>query len=214
MPGTSLTAHEMQLVADAQMLITKNTIIQKVYELFGNLAEEYKKELSNKLPENFPITHPKISRGENYLGLPYVMLDFPRLFGKTDIFAVRSFFWWGNFFSITLQLSGKYYQQCAFAIENAINKNRFINWHISTAENQWEHHFESSNYVLLAEGIHFNHAGHTFLKLAKKIPLTRWDETNSFFIENFTFLIQTLFPMRQSGETSLSPGTPTTAFDL
>ncbi len=214
MLSTSLTAYEMQLVTDAQMLVTKNTIIQKVYQLFGNLAEEYKKELSNKLPENFDITHPKISRGENYLGLPYVMLDFPRQFGKQDVFAVRTFFWWGNFFSITLQLAGKYYQQYGFAIGNAINNNLFTDWHISTGENQWEHHFERGNYVLIEQEIHFDHTKHFFLKLAKKIPLSQWDETNSFFTENFTFLLQTLFSMHQSGETSLSPGTPIIAFDL
>lgn len=210
----SLTAYEMQLVTDAQMLVTKNTIIQKVYQLFGNLAEEYKKALIDKFPENVHITHPKISRGENYLGLPYVMLDFPRQFGKTDVFAVRTFFWWGNFFSITLQLAGQHYQQYALAVENAINKKLFADWYISTAEDQWEHHFESRNYSMLEEGTTFNHAQHSFLKLAKKIPLCKWDETDSFFTENFLFLIQTLFSTHQSGETSLLPGTPTTVSDL
>ncbi len=214
MLNTSLTAYEMQLITDTQMLVTKNIIIQKVYELFGDLTEEYKKELRNKSPENLHFINPKISRGENYLGLPYVMLDFPRQFGKTDVFAVRSFFWWGNFFSITLQLAGKYYQQYAFAIENAISKNLFTDWHINTMQNQWDHHFESNNYSLLVNGIHFNHNEYSFLKLAKKIPLSQWDQTNSFFTENFTFLLHTLFSMHQSGETGLSPGTPTTVFDL
>ncbi|MEJ7682914.1 MAG: hypothetical protein WKG06_34670 [Segetibacter sp.] len=45
---TSLTEYEMQLVTDSQVLITKNNIIQKVYELFGKLAEEYKKSYSIK----------------------------------------------------------------------------------------------------------------------------------------------------------------------
>lgn len=211
---TSLTTYEMQLVTDAQMLVTKNLIIQKVYDLFGNLTEEYKKEVSNKLPENLHLVSPKISRGENYLGLPYVMLDFPRQFGKTDVFAVRSFFWWGNFFSITLQLAGKYYQQFAPVIYKAVDKNCFSDWHINTAQNQWEHHFESSNYLSIAEKINFNLSRQSFLKLAKKIPLAKWDEANSFFTENFAFLIRTLSATHQSGETSLLPGTPTTGFDL
>ena len=60
------------------------------------------------LPEEVLIQSPKISRGENYNGLPYVMLDYPRCFGKEDVFAMRTMFWWGNFFSITWHLKGKY----------------------------------------------------------------------------------------------------------
>ncbi|MEJ7682915.1 MAG: hypothetical protein WKG06_34675, partial [Segetibacter sp.] len=78
------------------------------------------------------------------------MLDYPRQFGKTDVFAIRSFFWWGNFFSITLQLAGQYHQRYASAIQNAINNNRFEEWHISCAKDQWEHHFESNNYSPLS----------------------------------------------------------------
>ena len=51
---------------------------------------------------------PKISKGENYKGLPWLVLDYPRYFNKEDIFAIRTLFWWGNFFSITLHISGKY----------------------------------------------------------------------------------------------------------
>jgi len=51
---------------------------------------------------------PKISRGENYLGLPYLVLDYPRLFRPDAVLAIRTFFWWGHFFSSTLQLSGGY----------------------------------------------------------------------------------------------------------
>ena len=214
MLNTSLTTYEMQLVTDAQILHSKNIIIQKAYDLFGTLTEEYKREISNKLPENLYILPPKISRGENYLGLPYVMLDFPRQFSKTDVFAIRSFFWWGNFFSITLQLAGKYYQQFAPCIENAINKNLFLTWHINTLENQWEHHFENDNYLSLSEKNDFSLSEQSFLKLAKKIPLAKWDEANSFFTEGFILLIQTLWATHQSGETTLLPGTPTAGFDL
>ncbi len=214
MKNTSLTGYEMRLVADSKVLITKNIIIQKVYELFGKLTEEYKKELTNKIPDSRNLINPKISRGENYCGLPYVMLDYPKQFGKIDVFAIRSFFWWGNFFSITLQLSGQYHQRFASAIQNAINHRRFEEWYISRAENQWEHHFESNNYSPLSESVNYNVAGLSFLKLAKKIPLTKWDETNSFFTQNFRLLIETLESMPQFCETDLLFGTPITGSDL
>ena len=199
----SLTTYEMQLVTDPQVLIIKNSIIQKVYEIFGELAEKYKKEISNKIPDSKTLINPKISKGENYKGLPYVILDFPRQFNKTDIFAIRSFFWWGNFFSITLQLAGRYHQQYAAVIKNAIDLRFYEEWYIGLLENQWEHHFESNNYSSLSRGINYDIAKLPYLKLAKKIPLNKWDETNTFFIKNFTLLAETLGSMHQFYEKGL-----------
>lgn len=200
---TSLTAYEMQLVTDPQVLMTKNSIIKKVSEIFGDLAEKYKKEISLKIPDGKTLISPKISKGENYKGLPYVILDFPRQFSKTDIFAIRSFFWWGNFFSITLQLAGQYHQRYATTIQNAIDKRFYEEWYIGLLENQWEHHFESNNYSSLSRGTDYNIAELPFLKLAKKIPLNKWDETNTFFIENFRLLAETLGSTHQFYEKDL-----------
>lgn len=143
-----------------------------------------------------------------------MILDFPRQFGKEDIFAIRSFFWWGNFFSITLHLAGRYKQHFASSVQNAINNNSFSDWYIGIGENQWEHHFESNNYLSLSKAINYNIAELPFLKLAKKIPLAKWDQTYSFFTENFRLLIEMLASMPQSYERGPLSGTPTTGFDL
>lgn len=189
--AASLTLYEMQLVENPQVLLSKNKIIKDVYTLFAELAEEYRKVVDKSII-NYPDSmNAKISRGENYKGLPYVMLDFPREFSKKDVFAIRTLFWWGNFFSITLHLSGKYYQQFYVAIQNAVDENSFKDWYISASQNQWEHHFESDNYKLIEEE-KYNIDKLPFLKIAKKIPLQKWDEANVFFIENFTLIIKTL----------------------
>ncbi|WP_018611371.1 hypothetical protein [Segetibacter koreensis] len=188
----SLTAYERQLVADPHILIAKNTIIKKVYQLFGTLSEEYKNEVASTILSKQDFITPKISRGENYQGLPYVVLDFPRQFGKEDVFAIRSFFWWGNFFSITLHLAGCYQQQYSSVIYNAISNNLFSGWYIATGENQWEHHFETNNYLSLTEARNDDIDKLPFLKMAKKIPLSKWDEANTFFTENFSLLIKML----------------------
>ena len=74
----SLSAFEYQLVTDESFILTKNTIIQKVYTLFGNLSDDYH-ALLLRIPDS---PSPKISKGENYKGLPYVMLDHPRIFSQ------------------------------------------------------------------------------------------------------------------------------------
>jgi len=126
--NVSLSAFEKQLVTDAGWILTKNKIIQKVLVLFGELNKAW---LNNsilwQLPAALTEIPAKISRGENYEGLPYVMLDYPRCFGKEDVCAVRTFFWWGNFFSITLHLKGKYKLQIEQSIADAIQAGELNN---------------------------------------------------------------------------------------
>lgn len=190
---TSLSDYEMKLVTDSQILLTKNRIIQKVSKLLGSLAEDYKTILHRDCDAIFlNEKEAKIARGENYKGLPYVIMDYPRLFGKVDVFAIRTFFWWGNFFSITLQLSGTYQDAYFSIIEKAVAKNMFQGWFIGCAPGPWEHHFEKENYTpILPEEKAFS-SNLSYLKISKKIPLEKWDEVESFLKENFTLIIKVL----------------------
>jgi hypothetical protein len=188
----SLSAFEQQLVTDASWILTKNRIIEKVYLLFGNLSEQYRQEpLLQQLPAETLLASPKIAKGENYEGLPYVMLDYPRCFGKEDTLAIRTFFWWGNFFSITLQLKGKYLEQYAAIIQQ--NKNNLVDevlW-INTGDEEWAHHFRSNNMMRIAE-----HQQNIFekklVKLAVQCKLEDWDNAETKLIASFQQLLQLL----------------------
>ena len=104
-----ISADEQALVANSDWIFAKNAIMAKAIALFGGLSgrllEEWQK---NDWPRELLRTPPKISKGENYKGLPWVVLDYPRLFGREDVFAIRTLFWWGNYFSVTLHLKGIY----------------------------------------------------------------------------------------------------------
>jgi len=105
----TLSAKELELVCSTDWILTKHIIIEKVINLFSAMLismQQKTGEQKSNLPVEVFIKDPKISRGENYRQLPYVMLDYPRYFEKQDTLAIRTFFWWGNFFSINLQLSG------------------------------------------------------------------------------------------------------------
>lgn len=189
----SLTDYEMKLVSDSNILLTKNKIIQKVYELLGSLADDYKTMLQTGSNTSFLIEkEAKIARGENYKGLPYVIMDYPRIFGKVDVFAIRSFFWWGNFFSITLHLTGKYQGIYFSKIEKAINENLFQDWFIGCAPDPWEHHFEKENYTPISSGEKKLSANLPYLKISRKISLRKWDEVEFFLRENFRLLIKVI----------------------
>ena len=105
-----LSPEEEALVATTDWILTKNNVLQKIKQLLLALQSRQQDLLLpfNSLPEEVLKSSPKISRGENYKGLPWLVLDYPRYFNKADVFAIRTLFWWGNFFSITLHLSGSY----------------------------------------------------------------------------------------------------------
>nr|WP_294903273.1 hypothetical protein [uncultured Lacibacter sp.] len=190
--NVSLSAFERQLVTDANWILTKNGIISKVYHLFGKLSEQYKQEKGVGLfsPDTL-LSSPKISKGENYEGLPYVMLDYPRCFGKEDTLAIRTFFWWGNFFSITLQLKGKYLQQYA----PAIIRNSFLLSHeeawINVSDEEWQHHFRENNMLPVAE-LQQQLADKKILKLAFKCKLDDWDNAETKLLHSFQLMLRLL----------------------
>jgi len=187
----NLTNYEFELVTNAEVLLTKNRIIQKVYEMFGAISEAYKKQVAEHslfftIPDN-----PKISRGENYNGLPYVMLDYPRMFSRENTFAFRTFFWWGNFFSITLQLEGSYQSLFFNAINQAMKEGKFNGWFVAISDDKWQHQFDE-HYYLPVEKVK-DITGLPFIKLAKKIPLSKWDESEIFLIGKFFYSYKSTF---------------------
>src|SRR5215203_7212012 len=100
---------EMELVSSPDIILTKNAILQKIKSFYEELQikqQNVLQKFSFQLPADVLKISPKISRGENYKGLPWLVLDNPRYFQHNNIFAIRTMFWWGNFFSITLHLSG------------------------------------------------------------------------------------------------------------
>ena len=178
-----LSPEELALVQNAELLLTKNRIIGKVYDLFGEMAavlSELLNERKDKFPPAVLLASPKIARGENYKGLPYVMLDYPRCFGKEDVFAIRTFFWWGNFFSITLHLKGIYQQN----FEPVLNKHRAAleeaGFRLTLSEDEWDHDLATAIRIMpgaaSGDGNGGNSSHRAFYKLAARLELSEWNE--------------------------------------
>ena len=183
-----LTKEEQALAANADLLLTKNKIIQAVYELFGKLAEEYKATIASTLPADITRMHPKISRGENYLGLPWVMLDYPRYFSGADGFAIRTMFWWGHYFSLHLLLQGNKMQW--------LNEPQLLQangWYFSTGTNPWQHQFDAASSIPatnVSKAVVLKQADNGFYKLSIYLPLQEWDNAEVFFKKHFAAALQ------------------------
>ncbi len=109
MNDDSLKNSELKIITDDVFLKKKEIILQKIIKYFNNISIELKKEFSvNNINSywNFNLA-PKISRGEKYNELPYIVLDYPSYFKKEDICSFRIIFLWANQFSCNLVLKGK-----------------------------------------------------------------------------------------------------------
>lgn len=193
-----LSPEEEELVATVDWILTKNRVIQKINQLLSDVQTSQQQWLQTcrTLEKELLTSSPKISKGENYKGLPWLVLDYPRYFNKDDVFAIRTLFWWGNFFSITLHLSGKYKVQYEKKITDSFESLKEAGFSVCINEDQWQHHFEASNYLSLSDMdlLKFQQRIQkgSFVKLAKKIPLQQWNEVEKKLLEIFSQLISTL----------------------
>lgn len=175
-----LSEAELNMACNAGIILTKNTIIEKTIGLFQTLQEAMRAEKqSPAFTDKIFTIPPKISKGENYLGLPYVVLDYPRLSGGNDLCFIRTMFWWGNFFSSTLQISGSFKEEHLNTIAASYPVLSQEDYFVAIGPDPWHHHFEETNYKKIdgLTGEAFNNILYEkpYIKIAAKWPLKEWN---------------------------------------
>ena len=195
---------ESQLMNDASVILTKNTVLQKVKELFIELQSRMQDEVVPNAGNNVFAIPPKISKGENYLGLPYLILDYPRVFREGNILAIRSMFWWGHYFSSTLHLSGIHREKVQEKIENNYHRFASEGYFIAIHEDQWLHQFEKDVYLPVSQISEEEFVQHCrrfdHLKIGITWPLKDGSAAASSLLKSWKFLVEIgvdqLLPMR------------------
>ena len=191
----SLSDKELSMIEDKDFLITKVNIISEIEILMNNTKERIinaiNKEKLNLVSEEH-LTKGKVSKGEYYRELPFVILDFPSVFEKENVFAYRTMFWWGHFFSTTLHLQGKYLE--LFRAKLVINFDLLLHQDIfiCVGETPWEYHYGKDNYVKLSSQHIEIIKNSSFIKLSKRIPLEQIEsvpQVSSSFFLNLTSVL-------------------------
>ncbi|QES87659.1 hypothetical protein [Rhizosphaericola mali] len=188
-----LSEKEWSIVQNFDFLLTKNQIIDHIQQFFTQLGCTYRDIAKNTIPkenEKLLQTSPKVSKGEKYEGLPYLMLDFPRIFQNGNTFAIRSFFLWGKAFSISLLLEGEYKNH----LQTKIFENQVLrNWQYETEDSPWIHFQSDSskNHFSTISKSQINQ--HPFLKLTNSKPLQDWQTIETFFLESFQQIMEASF---------------------
>lgn len=169
--------------------------MQKACDLFAELAEQvtigFEQEF-NKVRQEIFLNGPKISKGEKYKGLPYVILDHPGIFSRQDVFAIRTMFWWGHYFIQTLHLKGLYQERYAKSLIKNAGILSEAGIYISNGADEWLHDFEEPNYLPVSGisqvELHDRILQPGYLKLAIKIPLDDWNAAMEALLRNYRLL--------------------------
>ena len=187
-----LKEKELLIIQDTDFLLTKATVLEKINELLGQTREELKENVENSnfsFPDGIDLLNGKISKGENYKNLPYMVLDYPALFTTKTVFAYRTMFWWGNFFSATLHIEGialNYYRNSITKnLDELLKKDIYI----GVGDTPWQYHYEDDNYTLLNEAHRNFITNCKFLKLSKKLELKKWDDVSEFSTNFFELIL-------------------------
>lgn len=189
---------ELELLGSAAFFELKNQVTHKLKAVFGEVNESLAAIADTQkaiLPEPVLFPKGKISSGENYLGYPWMVLDYPRFFEKENVFAYRSMCWWGNHFSFTLHIGGKYYAGIKSGLAAKLETANDDAVYICVNESPWHYHFENNNYITLQA---FNLKSlrernellaKSFLKLSRKIELHEAEKVKQVACESFLKLI-------------------------
>jgi hypothetical protein len=207
----TLSAEELELVSNTDWIHAKQRITEQVVQLFGRINGKQRDIVAQAfgtLDGNSPLSIPgKISRGEQYIGLPYVVLDYPRCFNQGDILAIRTLFWWGHFFSVQLLLQGEFRNNNMEALASSHARLSQGGFSLCVAESAWHHHFERDNFLPISEMTEDQFGrklkGNSFIKIGKRIELKYWDGAEEFLATGFGALLKLLVLRPPGGESGL-----------
>ncbi len=190
----SFSGKEIKYLEDTEFLTVKNEITSKLKILLGTCGKEIRILLKDKFPRiktGYGLVSPKVSFGENYKGLPYYVLDYPRHFEKESTFSYRIVCLWGKYFTFNLHLAG-----------DALKHINFDNWdedkvnaadcYVCISDSPWEHYLSSPHFSHVSEIsksevqelIGKNH----FWKISKKATLSTWPKLPVLAQEYFQIL--------------------------
>lgn len=175
-----LPDEEYYLLTSASLFAAKWSLEDKIQKQLENSSlciKDFLLSISNDWPTEITDIPPKISRGQNYLGFPWMILDHPRYFTKSDVFAIRTLCWWTQGISCTLQLSGKYLNHFYPLLQRKASEFSDSGYYICINQDPWHHHFGDDNYQLLnssADPESLMKAAYEqgFIKLMSRHPVT------------------------------------------
>jgi hypothetical protein len=153
--------------------------LEKAWDSYKDYWESTKEEFLNQF-KGFTIYPLKNKNG--VIGCSAVKDN------EIHVFSIRTFFWWGNFFSISLHLAGGF----KVLFERKLKQKKIMlpeGIFICIHETPWQYHFESDNFMsaqgMSSEDITEFMAQKEFIKMAFKLDLIHWNEAGDWCVRKY-----------------------------
>lgn len=194
-----LTAKELSFITDKEFLKTKNAIIERVVVLFAGLEKSLREHFHSgeiTIPLSFIPKPGKISKGDKYKGLPYVVMDFPAVLTQVNIFAFRSLFWWGNYFSNQFILKGKYFEEYRSGLIKGWELMSKENVYIDLSSDPWNHDISMQSIITIRSLSNDKYIelinNRPFIKFIWCLPLKKSVDFSAFTYNNLQLIAKLL----------------------
>ncbi|MFT4578648.1 MAG: hypothetical protein ACI8PD_001737 [Nitrospinales bacterium] len=168
---------ELKLINYVEVFQAKPAILKKVESRLVALQKSLEEEINpTTLPQGVDLTRNQIARGENHNGFPYLSLDYPQNFSKTEMFTFRTLFWWGHYLGFSLILKGEHLEDYADRLLENWNTESFKNIYVSLAPNPFEWEINKTNFSLTSQStpndLHKTILELDYLKIIRVFPVT------------------------------------------
>ena len=145
---------ELRLINHVEVFLIKPAILKKVEQRLITLQKALEQEInriSAHLPSELDLVKNQIARGENHNGFPYLSLDYPQNFSKTEMFTMRTLFWWGHYLGYSLILKGERLAIYSERLSENCKTEPFQDIFVCLAPNPWEWELNEKNYSLVSK---------------------------------------------------------------
>lgn len=179
---TNWSDTEWKLLNTVEIFQLKPGIMKKaegyLTQLKEALAEECK-DHPHPYPASTDLAKGQIARGENHNGFPFLSMDLPQMFSKTEFFTYRVLFWWGHYLGFSLLLKGPQlpaYLQC---ILEKRHEPYCKDIYLARNDSPWEWGWTEDNFQPLSHGTDAELTNLIeriqYVKLIRSFPMTASD---------------------------------------
>lgn len=152
--STHWSRDEWDLINVTDVFKHKPAIMKKaeryLEELRSSIAAELKTD-PKPFPPDTDQVKGQIARGENHKGFPFLSLDLPQKFSKTEFFTYRTLFWWGHYLGFSLILKGPNLDTYVSRLKNRRQDAAGTDIYIARHANPWEWEFNAENFARVSE---------------------------------------------------------------
>ncbi|MFA7381036.1 MAG: hypothetical protein WC150_11270 [Bacteroidia bacterium] len=191
------TNAELEIASNTNFFDVKRELTAKIVVALEQFGEQLLQEVVTSvfLKTGIQRAGLKVSKGENFKGYPYIVLDCPRLYSTDTEVICRTIFRWGHGWSLHFTVQGKTFSRVNHSLP-FFSASLSSDWLLYTGENIWEQDVDSV-FFLPTLSISETSLSHTinrqgFFKIATQINLSDAVEWPPFPQQTYQILFDLL----------------------